>query len=277
MLSSPLIQAESLSLADKPTPQGTLTNPLGFEAIVGHNLRIRRLSLGVSQGQSARSMNLSLASYKRLEAGNGQVRLYSAVLWSLRHGVPTSWLLNGTGFALPDEPVMDPAWQPLISFLSLARPEVLQCFVNLLPHILDQAHCPSLKAVNIGDIPSLPSETDYYAQLSNHLRQWRESQRLSQPQAAERLDVSENTYRRYECPNRTNRFNLNLMLRFHKAARIDPLELSVNTKLYDYRKRQRAMLTTVLSCLAGYSNNERDSLLASIQFLTQHLRYFRDN
>lgn len=245
-------------------------------AVIGRNLRLRRRALVLSQAQSARTMRVSPSSYKRMESGHVQPRLYNAVMWSLNTGVPTSWLFHGSGvYALAEEPVVDPRWQPLVSFLSCANQEALHCLQTLAPHILDQLF-PPLDPVNLGELPSLPSASAYYSQLMLQLRQWRETSGLSQCEAAARFELGESSYRRYECPNKTTRINLALMMRFHKVTGIDPLELSINTELYPYRQRQRRMLATITPYLTQFTQADQEAIMATIGHLHRHLRCYRD-
>lgn len=244
--------------------------------IIGDNLRVRRMAIGLNQTTSAALMDVSLSSYKRMENGEIQPRLYNAVLWSLNTGVPTSWLFHGSGYVLTEEPVLDPCWQPLFSFLSRAKPEALHCLLTLAPHILDRP-CPPLEPVNLGELPSLPPFLDYYSYLALQLRRWREASGLSQSQAAELFDVGESSYRRYECPTKSTRINMAMMMRFHKATGVDPLKLSINTVLFDYRQRQRNMLAILAPCLAQFTQADRETLTATIDHLYRHLRCYRDN
>lgn len=259
-----------LRLADK-SPSPVYQSFLGLEQGIGQtisaNLRRRRSSLGLSQNLTAKLMGISQATYRRFEDGKGQPRLYNAVLWSLNTGIPTSYLFQGSHYFLTEEPILGLEWQPLVSFLSLASEEAVDCFAKLARR-LASAEYPVSEPPNSSEIPKLPSVLEYYRHLASHLQQWREGAGLTQYQAAELLEVSETTYRRYESPRQHTSISIVMMMRFHAATGVDPLKLSRNTPLHDYRIRQRSMLNVVATFVKELTPNEKDKLKEAVRYLS---------
>lgn len=208
---------------------------------IGTNMRSYRHALDISSQQCAKLMKVSPSQYQRYEAGINLPRLYSTVAWSLGTGIPILALFRDSQFQSKLEPVLEPTWQPVISFVNLAKIEELYCLAAVI-RASSEAKCPQFDAVNAGQLPMMPDCLTYYRKIGQNLKLMRNSMSLSQAEAAEYFGVSETTYRRNGCPEKASSLSLSMMMRFYLITGLDPLVLSVNEPLFAYRLRQRRAL-----------------------------------
>lgn len=213
----------------------------GLAATIGTNMRRRRQSLGLSTGQCATLMEVSPSQYQRYETGTHLPRLYNAVLLSLNTGIPISALFHSTRLQTDLEPTLEPSWQPVVSFISLAKADALHCLATVIK-ALTEARCPRLDPVNLSSQKLMPDSLTYHRKIGQNLRLIRESLSLSQAEAAEYFGVSEGTYRRSECPEKTASLSLAMVMRLYLVTGLDPLIFSISKPLFNYRLRQRHAL-----------------------------------
>lgn len=242
----------------------------GLSEQVGQNMRVVRSHLGQSQQHLAQRIGVSLSQYRKYEGGKDLPRLHSALLWSIETGVPTHWLFHDTGYQRWLNVPFNQHWVPIFHFINRASPWALQAFQSVLTGMLGcygETHqlisLQKARQALSGDL----IRDHYYHAVSEKLRQYRQNIGLSQDAAAQIMDISTEAYRRYETPNRCTHFSINLVMRFWVATGTNPVELSSETLVFQYREKQRDNFRIILPLLEQLDSAQLNQLSSLMEVL----------
>lgn len=219
----------------------------GLKEQVAFNLRRVRIQLGVGQTAMAAMVHQSYSQYRRYEAAVDLPKLHTAIRWSLETGIPTQCLFLGSRY----QPYLDfhvqHEWGLLLYFLNRAPDCSLKAFQVLLEglngHPLKGTFCTHTSSLN--DCLDQIGE-GYYRVIAERLRAFRHQHNLTQEQVASSIGLSVLTYRGYESPDKQVQFSANMIMRFWVATGVNPLMLTQDSAIHQYRQTQKHNLELLL-------------------------------